>query len=46
MAPIASATPITMQILTTIASLPFSIYEPSSVTFSNDAKAYFINDID
>ena len=46
MEPIASATPITMTILSTIVSLPFAIYESSTITFSNDEQAYTIEDID
>ena len=46
MAPIATATPISMAILTTITSLPSSIYGPSTVTFFNDTKAYTTVDID
>jgi hypothetical protein len=46
MAPIVTPTPITMTSpSTTITSLPKSIYEPSSVTFSNDTQAYTTVDI-
>ena len=46
MAPIASLTPITMEILTTMTSITKSIYGPSSVTFNNDEQAYTTVDID
>ena len=46
MAPIATATPISMTILTTITSLPSSIYGPSTVTFVNDTQAYTTVEID
>jgi hypothetical protein len=45
MAPIATDTPITMDILTTITSISTSIYVSSSVTFNNDTQAYTIVDI-
>ena len=45
MAPIVTATPINMTILTTMASILSSIYEPSSVTFVNDTEAYTTVDI-
>jgi hypothetical protein len=45
MAPIATTTPITMDILTTITSISSSIYGPSSVTFNNDTQAYTTVDI-
>ena len=48
MAPIVTPTPtpITVDTLTTMASLPSSIYESSSVTFNNDTQAYTTVNID
>jgi hypothetical protein len=46
MAPIATGTPITMDILTSMTFLPSSIYGPSTVTFVNDTQAYTTVEID
>ena len=46
MAPIATSTPITMETLTTMASLSSPIYGQSSVTFNNDTQAYTTVNID
>ena len=46
MTPIATPILITMTILSTMASIPSSIYEPSTVYFVNDTQAYTIVDID
>jgi hypothetical protein len=40
MAPIVTPTSTSMTILTTMAFIPSSIYETSSVTFANDTQAY------
>jgi hypothetical protein len=40
MLPTVTPTPITMDILMTMAFLPSSIYQASSVTFVNDTQAY------
>jgi hypothetical protein len=45
MEPIVTPTPITMIILTTMASITSSIYGTSSVTFIEDTQAYTTVDI-
>jgi hypothetical protein len=45
MEPIVTPSLIPMSILTTMTSLPSSIYGPSTVTFVNDTQAYTTVDI-